>query len=110
MPPENKPTTEEVRACNPYLAAELGTLPEGAVVLALGQNVDTSVLKNIPGIEMSWDGVVEVGPNMMTGAEGVFAGGEIDDTGVFAGVLVGDGRGVGSAFRRSHQNPTLASH
>ena len=36
LPPENKPTTEEVRTCNRYLAAELHALTSGAVVLALG--------------------------------------------------------------------------
>jgi uracil-DNA glycosylase family 4 len=36
LPPGNKPSLEEVRTCNPYLAAELNTLPQGAVVLALG--------------------------------------------------------------------------
>jgi uracil-DNA glycosylase family 4 len=36
LPPENKPTTEEVRVCNRYLKTELEGLPKNAVVLALG--------------------------------------------------------------------------
>lgn len=36
LPPENKPTTEEVRVCNRYLKTELEGLPRNAVVLALG--------------------------------------------------------------------------
>jgi uracil-DNA glycosylase family 4 len=37
LPPENKPSPAEARACNTYLAAELATLPDGAAVLALGR-------------------------------------------------------------------------
>lgn len=36
VPPENKPTPLEIRTCNHYLAAELGRMSQGAVVLALG--------------------------------------------------------------------------
>ena len=37
LPPGNKPLPVEVSNCNAYLAAELATLPEGAVLLALGR-------------------------------------------------------------------------
>jgi len=53
------------------------TLEADSLVLALGQNVDTSVLERIPGVSLAWDGVVEVNESMMTGAEGVFAGGDM---------------------------------
>jgi NADPH-dependent glutamate synthase beta subunit-like oxidoreductase len=53
------------------------TLEADSLVLALGQDVDTSVIARIPGVSISSDGVVAVGPNMMTGAEGVFAGGDM---------------------------------
>jgi uracil-DNA glycosylase len=45
LPPQNKPTTDEVRTCNPYLAAELAGLPAGAVVLALGAVAHGAVLR-----------------------------------------------------------------
>ena len=61
----------------PQPTGEIETLEADALVLALGQNVDTQMLQNIPGIEVEWDGVVKVGPNMMTGAEGIFAGGDM---------------------------------
>jgi uracil-DNA glycosylase family 4 len=36
LPPGNKPTPDEVRACNGYLAADLATVPAGGAILALG--------------------------------------------------------------------------
>jgi NADPH-dependent glutamate synthase beta subunit-like oxidoreductase len=54
----------------------LETLEADSVVLALGQDVDLSLLNGVPGLTFK-DAVVEVGPNMMTGAEGIFAGGDM---------------------------------
>lgn len=45
LPPENKPTTQEVRTCNGFLAAELADLPRPAVVLALGRIAHNAVLR-----------------------------------------------------------------
>ena len=45
LPPQNKPTTTEIKQCNHYLAAELKTLPEQAVILALGLVAHQAVLK-----------------------------------------------------------------
>ncbi|WP_405233211.1 uracil-DNA glycosylase [Lentisalinibacter salinarum] len=45
LPPQNKPTTAEVDECSPYLQAELGTVGEGGVVLALGSIAHRAVLK-----------------------------------------------------------------
>ena len=45
LPPQNKPTGDEVNQCNSFLAAELATLPEGAVILALGTVAHQAVLK-----------------------------------------------------------------
>jgi NADPH-dependent glutamate synthase beta subunit-like oxidoreductase len=61
----------------PRPTGEIETLEADALVLALGQNVDSSMLENIPGVEVEWDGVVKVADNMMTGAEGIFAGGDM---------------------------------
>jgi uracil-DNA glycosylase len=36
VPPENKPMPGEIRNCNRYLAAELATVPDAAVIIALG--------------------------------------------------------------------------
>jgi len=45
LPPQNKPTGEEISQCNGFLAAELATLPEHAVILALGTIAHQAVLK-----------------------------------------------------------------
>ncbi|MEN9756059.1 MAG: hypothetical protein RL755_246 [Pseudomonadota bacterium] len=45
LPPQNKPTGEEINICNQFLSAELKTLPENAVILALGNIAHQAVLK-----------------------------------------------------------------
>ena len=45
LPPQNKPQTAEIRACNGFLAAELRDLPAGAVILALGRIAHDAVLR-----------------------------------------------------------------
>ncbi len=45
LPPQNKPTGAEVRACNSYLAAELAALPPGAAILALGRIAHEAVVR-----------------------------------------------------------------
>ncbi len=61
----------------PEPTGEFDKLSADAVVLALGQETDSGFLKNVPGLNFSWNGTVEVDANMMTGAEGVFAGGDM---------------------------------
>lgn len=45
LPPENKPTGAEINACNRYLAAEIASLPNDVVILALGNVAHQAVLK-----------------------------------------------------------------
>ena len=45
LPPQNKPTGEEVRTCNRFLAGELAALPAHSVVLALGQIAHGAVVR-----------------------------------------------------------------
>jgi uracil-DNA glycosylase family 4 len=45
LPPQNKPTGEEIRTCNAYLKAEIEGLKPGACVLALGGIAHSSVLR-----------------------------------------------------------------
>ena len=52
-------------------------LEADAIVLALGQETDSGFLRRVPGIEFAEDGAVKVGPDMMTGHPGIFAGGDM---------------------------------
>jgi len=52
-------------------------LEADSLIMAVGQQTDTGFLKDISGIEFRDDDTVEVGSNMMTGAEGIFAGGDM---------------------------------
>jgi formate dehydrogenase beta subunit len=61
----------------PQPTGEIETLEADAVVLALGQQTDSAFLKRVPGIEFKPDGTVIVGPDMMTGHAGIFAGGDM---------------------------------
>jgi uracil-DNA glycosylase family 4 len=45
LPPGNKPTSAEVRACNDFLAADLSGLPEGGAILALGRIAHEATLR-----------------------------------------------------------------
>jgi NADPH-dependent glutamate synthase beta subunit-like oxidoreductase len=60
----------------PQPTGELEELEADSLVLALGQDTDLSLLDDVPGIAVH-DGVVAVGPDMMTGHPGVFAGGDM---------------------------------
>ncbi|HEV8096321.1 MAG TPA: NAD(P)-binding protein [Burkholderiales bacterium] len=61
---------------SPQPTGEFETLEADSVVLALGQDVDLSLLEGVDGLEVE-DGVVKVGSDMMTGHPGIFAGGDM---------------------------------
>ena len=67
------------------------TLEADSVVLALGQDVDLSLLNKVPHLRIE-DGVVQVGPDMMTGQPGVFAGGDMVPSERTVTVAVGHGK------------------
>jgi 2-oxoacid:acceptor oxidoreductase delta subunit (pyruvate/2-ketoisovalerate family) len=75
----------------PQPTGEFETLAADSLVLALGQDVDLSLLHGVPGLEIK-DGVVEVGPNMMTGYAGIFAGGDMVPSERTVTVGVGHGK------------------
>jgi NADPH-dependent glutamate synthase beta subunit-like oxidoreductase len=52
-------------------------LEADTVILALGQDSDTGFLRDVPGVEFERDGTVKVSPSLMTGAPGIFAGGDM---------------------------------
>ncbi|QNE31671.1 uracil-DNA glycosylase [Sphingomonas sp. NBWT7] len=49
LPPENKPTPEEIRTCRPFLEAPLAALPKARVFIALGQIAHQSAVKALGG-------------------------------------------------------------
>lgn len=60
----------------PQPTGEYEELEADSLVLALGQESDLSLLKDVPDLEVE-DGVVKVNAMMMTGHAGVFAGGDM---------------------------------
>jgi NADPH-dependent glutamate synthase beta subunit-like oxidoreductase len=75
----------------PQPTGELEELGADAVVLALGQETDLSLLDGVPGLRVE-DGVVRVGPDMMTGYPGIFAGGDMVPAERTVTVAVGHGK------------------
>lgn len=52
LPPQNKPTGDEINVCNPFLAEEIETLKKGSVIIALGSIAHNAVLK-AKGLKLS---------------------------------------------------------
>ena len=75
----------------PQPTGEFETLEADSLVLALGQDVDLSLLDNVPGLVIK-DGVVQVGADMMTGYPGLFAGGDMVPSERTVTVAVGHGK------------------
>ena len=61
----------------PIPTGEYETLEADALILALGQDTDTNFLQQVEGISFKEEGTVIVGSDMMTGREGIFAGGDM---------------------------------
>lgn len=75
----------------PQPTGEYETLEADSVVLALGQDVDLSLLEGVTGLEIK-NGTVQVAPNMMTGHPGIFAGGDMVPSERTVTVAVGHGK------------------
>ena len=81
----------------PQPTGEVEELEADSLVLALGQEADLSLLEGLPGIEVD-DGVVQVGPNLMTGFPGIFAGGDMVPAERTVTVAVGHGKKAARAI------------
>ncbi|MDH5655494.1 MAG: NAD(P)-binding protein [Spirochaetia bacterium] len=75
----------------PQPTGEYETIEADSLVLALGQDVDLSLLEGVNGLNIK-DGVVEVDKNMMTGSPGIFAGGDMVPSERTVTVAVGHGK------------------
>ena len=84
-------------------------LPADSLILAVGQEADTSFLRGVQGVEFNADGTVQVSDTMMTGHPGVFAGGDMVPA--ERTVTVGVGHGKNAARRIDewlrHGRPSL---
>ena len=77
---------------NPQPTGEFESLEADSLVLALGQDVDLSLLEGVSGLELK-DGVVQVDPaTMMTGHPGLFAGGDMVPAERNVTIAVGHGK------------------
>ncbi len=75
----NVVTLERMRATNerwPEPTGEFETIEANVVVQAIGQDIDADFLQNVSGLEIK-DGVVQINGSMQTGADGIFAGGDM---------------------------------
>jgi NADPH-dependent glutamate synthase beta subunit-like oxidoreductase len=93
----------KLRATGEFDSVEADTL-----VLAVGQNVDLSILENVEGVRVR-DRVVDVDDHMMTGHAGLFAGGDMVPSQRTVAVAVGHGkkaaRNIDAYLRRSVWTP-----
>jgi NADPH-dependent glutamate synthase beta subunit-like oxidoreductase len=98
----------------PQPTGRFETLEADTVILALGQETDTAFLRSVPGVEFERDGTVRVSSSLMTGAPGVFAGGDMVPAERTVTVGVGHGKRAareidswlrGGALERAPKHP-----
>lgn len=77
---------------HPQPTGKFQILRADSVVLALGQHAESTFLQNMPEIVRQADGTVVVGPDMMTGRPGIFAGGDMVPTERSVTVATGHGK------------------
>jgi formate dehydrogenase beta subunit len=76
----------------PQPTGEVETLQADSLILALGQDVETAFMKNVPGLVFEKDGTLVVDENLMTGYPGLFAGGDMVPSERTVTVAVGHGK------------------
>ena len=75
----------------PQPTGETEELGADSLIMALGQEADLSLMENVDSIEIE-DGVVKVNSQMMTGLQGVFAGGDMVPSERTVTVAIGHGK------------------
>jgi len=76
----------------PKSTGKVETLLADDMIMALGQETDTAFLKKVGGLQFDTDGTVIVDADMMTGRQGVFAGGDMVPSERTVTVAVGHGK------------------
>ena len=75
----------------PQPTGETEELGADSLIMALGQEADLSLMENVDSIEIE-DGVVKVNSQLMTGLQGVFAGGDMVPSERTVTVAIGHGK------------------
>jgi len=100
----------------PQPTGKFETLEADSLILALGQDTDTAFLQSVPGIEFMPDHTVIVDDNMMTGCEGIFAGGDMVPSERSVTIAVGHGKHAarhidawlnGGTYQRAAKHPVI---
>jgi len=111
---EGKLTIEKMKLDEtgfPQPTGEYTELEADTVVLALGQEAELSLLDRVAGVTIS-GGVVHVGPDLMTGHPGIFAGGDMVPAERTVTVAIGHGkkaaRSIDAFLRNNPGNEYLA--
>ena len=100
----------------PQPTGKFETLEADSLILAVGQDTDTAFLEKVPGIEFEWDHTVVVDDNMMTGHEGIFAGGDMVPSERSVTIAVGHGKHAarhidaflrGTTYTRGARHPVV---
>ncbi|HEX7162011.1 MAG TPA: NAD(P)-binding protein [Trebonia sp.] len=81
----------------PRPTGEFEELAADCLVLALGQDADLAVLDGVPGVTFSGS-TVDVGPDLMTGHPGIFAGGDMVPAERTVTVAIGHGKKAARAI------------
>jgi 2-oxoacid:acceptor oxidoreductase delta subunit (pyruvate/2-ketoisovalerate family) len=81
----------------PQPTGEFEELSADCLVLALGQDADMAVLDGVPDVTFD-HGTVDVGPDLMTGHPGIFAGGDMVPAERTVTVAVGHGKKAARAI------------
>jgi len=96
----------------PQPTGEFETIEADTLILALGQDVDLSLLDKVPGLAIE-KGTVKVDRNMMTGYPGIFAGGDMVPSERTVTVAVGHGKKAArniDAWLRGSEHKAPAKH
>ncbi len=111
-------TVEKMKVVDgrPVPTGEFETLEADSLIMALGQDTETDFLQGIPGIEFKSDGTVIVDSKMMTGADGIFAGGDMVPSERTVTIATGHGKKAarnidawlrGVSFEKAPNNPLV---
>ncbi|AWB07723.1 glutamate synthase (plasmid) [Azospirillum humicireducens] len=97
----------------PQPTGDYESIAGDTLILALGQEVDTTVIERVPGVEVNRDGTVKVGENLQTGYPGLFCGGDMVPSDRTVTVAVGHGKKAArhiDAYLRGMEVETPTKH